>query len=72
MAQIPLFEGWLGAKLAGLAAYIGFGVLTLRSKGQGLKAVGLVGRPAQRRLHLRRRLHATGGALVKADPTAYG
>ncbi len=43
MAQIPLFEGWLGAKLAGLAAYIGLGVLTLRSKGHVLKTVGLVG-----------------------------
>lgn len=31
MAQFSLVEGWLGAKLLGLAAYIGFGVLTLRA-----------------------------------------
>ena len=43
MAELALFEGWLGAKLAGLAAYIGFGVLTLRARGRPLKAVGLVG-----------------------------
>ena len=43
MAQIPLLEGWLGAKLAGLAAYIGFGVLTLRGRSTALKSIGLVG-----------------------------
>ncbi len=43
MAQMPLLEGWLGAKLAGLAAYIGFGVLTLRGRSTALKSIGLVG-----------------------------
>jgi uncharacterized membrane protein SirB2 len=35
--------GWLGAKLLGLLAYIGFGVLTLRAGSTGLRMVGLVG-----------------------------
>ena len=43
MAQISLVEGWLAAKLAGLAAYIGFGVLTLRGRSNALKSVGLFG-----------------------------
>ncbi|MDE0271688.1 MAG: SirB2 family protein [Gammaproteobacteria bacterium] len=43
MAQISLVEGWLAAKLAGLAAYIGFGVLTLRGRSTALKSVGLFG-----------------------------
>ena len=43
MTQISLLEGWLSAKLAGLAAYIGFGVLTLRGRSTALKSVGLIG-----------------------------
>lgn len=35
--------GWLGAKLLGLLAYIGFGVLTLRSPNRAGKIAGLVG-----------------------------
>jgi len=36
------WQGWLGAKLAALLAYIGFGVLTLRGKGAA-KLIGVVG-----------------------------
>ena len=36
-------SGWLGAKLLGLLAYIGFGVLTLRSPNRAGKIAGLVG-----------------------------
>lgn len=36
-------SGWLGAKLLGLLAYVGFGVLTLRSANQTVKIAGLVG-----------------------------
>jgi uncharacterized membrane protein SirB2 len=36
-------SGWLGAKLVGLFAYIGFGVLTLRAGSTALRVVGLVG-----------------------------
>lgn len=36
-------SGWLGAKLLGLLAYIGFGVLTLRAGSAPLRIVGLVG-----------------------------
>lgn len=36
------FSGWLGAKLLGLLAYIGFGVLTMRAPGRGLKLIGFV------------------------------
>jgi uncharacterized membrane protein SirB2 len=36
-------SGWLGAKLLGLLAYIGFGVLTLRATTLGLRVVGLAG-----------------------------
>ena len=43
LAQLSLIEGWLGAKLLGLAAYIGFGVLTLRASGRSLKLIGLAG-----------------------------
>jgi len=42
LALSPL-SGWLGAKLLGLLAYIGFGVLTLRAPGNGLRAVGAAG-----------------------------
>jgi uncharacterized membrane protein SirB2 len=36
-------SGWLGAKLAGLLVYIGFGVLTLRATTTGLRVGGFVG-----------------------------
>jgi len=41
--SISPLEGWLAAKLVGLLAYIGFGVLTMRAAGKGLKLVGFVG-----------------------------
>ncbi len=37
------FSGWLGAKLIGLLAYIGFGVLTMRGGTRPLKLLGLAG-----------------------------
>ena len=37
------FAGWLGAKLVGLLAYIGFGVVTMRGKTRAVQLVGLVG-----------------------------
>jgi len=42
LAISPL-EGWLAAKLVGLLAYIGFGVLTMRARTQSMKIVGFVG-----------------------------
>jgi uncharacterized membrane protein SirB2 len=36
-------SGWLGAKLAGLVAYIGFGVLTMRATKRRLQVVGFAG-----------------------------
>ncbi|MBX3708044.1 MAG: SirB2 family protein, partial [Pseudomonadales bacterium] len=36
-------SGWLGAKLAGLVAYVGFGVLTLRATTMRARMVGLTG-----------------------------
>ncbi len=36
-------SGWLGAKLVGLFAYIGFGVLTMRAPGKPLQVAGFVG-----------------------------
>ena len=36
-------SGWLGAKLAGLLVYIGFGVLTLRATTTALRVAGFVG-----------------------------
>lgn len=36
-------SGWLLAKLIGLIAYIGFGVLTLRAASTGLRIAGFVG-----------------------------
>ena len=41
--SISPLEGWLAAKLVGLLAYIGFGVLTMRASVNGLKLVGFVG-----------------------------
>ena len=35
-------SGWLGAKLIGLFAYIGFGVLTLRATNRSVKMAGLL------------------------------
>ncbi|MDZ7668883.1 MAG: SirB2 family protein [Gammaproteobacteria bacterium] len=37
------FSGWLGAKLLGLLAYIGFGVLTMRAASRPLQLVGFLG-----------------------------
>ena len=37
------FSGWLAAKLVGLLAYIGFGVLTMRGGTRRMQVVGLVG-----------------------------
>ena len=36
-------DGWLAAKLVGLLAYIGFGVLTLRAPSRALKGLGFGG-----------------------------
>ena len=36
------WQGWLGAKLVALLAYIGFGVMTLRGTGM-VKHVGVIG-----------------------------
>jgi uncharacterized membrane protein SirB2 len=36
-------SGWLGAKLLGLFAYIGFGVLTMRASRRSLQVLGLIG-----------------------------
>jgi uncharacterized membrane protein SirB2 len=36
-------SGWLGAKLLGLLAYIGFGILTMRASARPLQIVGLIG-----------------------------
>ena len=36
-------SGWLGAKLIGLIAYIGFGVLALRARSPGLRVAGVAG-----------------------------
>lgn len=41
--SISPFAGWLAAKLVGLLAYIGFGVVTMRGSTQGIKLLGLVG-----------------------------
>jgi uncharacterized membrane protein SirB2 len=41
--SISPLEGWLAAKLVGLLAYIGFGVLTMRAARTNMKVVGFVG-----------------------------
>ena len=38
----PLAHGWLLAKIVGLVAYIGFGVLAMRASTRTLKVVGFV------------------------------
>ncbi len=38
----PLANGWLIAKIVGLLAYIGFGVMTMRARSRPLKIVGFV------------------------------
>ncbi len=39
----PLEDAWLNAKIVGLLAYIGFGVMTMRASTQPLKWVGFGG-----------------------------
>jgi uncharacterized membrane protein SirB2 len=39
----PLVHGWLAAKLVGLVAYIGFGVLAMRAQRSALKLAGFAG-----------------------------
>jgi uncharacterized membrane protein SirB2 len=41
--SISPFSGWLFAKLVGLVAYIGFGVLTMRGSTTETKVLGLAG-----------------------------
>ena len=41
--SISPVAGWLGAKLVGLLAYIGFGVLTMRAPTRPLQLVGFIG-----------------------------
>ncbi len=38
-----LTSSWLVMKLVALLAYIGFGVLTLRASGSGLRIIGVIG-----------------------------
>lgn len=42
LGMSPL-SGWLGAKLLGLLAYIGFGVLTMRARDRRLQVAGFAG-----------------------------
>ncbi len=42
MALSPLANGWLMAKIVGLLAYIGFGVLAMRARSRPLKILGFV------------------------------
>jgi uncharacterized membrane protein SirB2 len=42
MSLSPLANGWLMAKIVGLLAYIGFGVMTMRARSRPLKIVGFV------------------------------
>jgi uncharacterized membrane protein SirB2 len=42
MSLSPLVHGWLMAKIIGLLAYIGFGVLTMRATTRGVRLVGFV------------------------------
>jgi uncharacterized membrane protein SirB2 len=39
----PVSNGWLMAKIVGLLAYIGFGVLTMRARSTPLRLLGFVG-----------------------------
>lgn len=41
--SISPLQGWLAAKLVGLLAYIGFGVLTMRAAATRMKVVGFLG-----------------------------
>ena len=38
----PLANGWLMAKIVGLVAYIGFGVMAMRARSKPLKILGFV------------------------------
>jgi uncharacterized membrane protein SirB2 len=42
MSLSPFANGWLMAKIVGLVAYIGFGVMTMRARSRPLKIVGFV------------------------------
>ena len=42
MSLSPLANGWLMAKIVGLLAYIGFGVMAMRARSRALKIVGFV------------------------------
>ena len=42
MSLSPLANPWLMAKIAGLLAYIGFGVMAMRAQSRPLKIVGFV------------------------------
>jgi uncharacterized membrane protein SirB2 len=42
MSLSPLANSWLMAKIVGLLAYIGFGVMTMRARSRPLKIVGFV------------------------------
>ena len=39
----PFTNGWLMAKIVGLIAYIGFGVMTMRAGSRPLRLIGFVG-----------------------------
>ena len=42
MSLSPLANGWLMAKIVGLLAYIGFGVMAMRARSRPLKILGFV------------------------------
>jgi uncharacterized membrane protein SirB2 len=43
MSLSPLANGWLMAKIVGLLAYIGLGVMAMRARSRPLRLVGFVG-----------------------------
>ncbi len=42
MSLSPVANGWLMAKIVGLLAYIGFGVMAMRARSRPLKIVGFI------------------------------
>ena len=42
MSLSPFANGWLMAKIVGLLAYIGFGVMAMRARSRPLKIVGFI------------------------------